>query len=59
MPYSMHEETNQGGEHKVAIFNKDKGKVVAHVSAGSKEAAVAKAKKVERLREFFKHKEGG
>lgn len=59
MPYSIHSETNQGGEHKVAIFNKGKGKVVAHVSADSKDAAVAKAKKVEKLREMFKHMKGG
>lgn len=55
MPYSLHSETGHGGEAKVAIFNKDKDKVVAHTTAPTRAEAIKKAKRVEQLHEMFKH----
>ena len=58
MPYSLHSEAGHAGDHKVAIFNRDKDKVVAHTEAPTREEAIAKAKKVEKLHEMFKHMKG-
>lgn len=57
MPYAFHSDGTKGGEHEVAIFNKDKHKVVAHSKGATAAEAMAKAKKDARLREMFKHME--
>lgn len=58
MPYSFHVEAGHTGPKKVAIFNRDKDRVVAHTEAPTRDEAIAKAKKVAGLRQWFAEHKG-
>jgi hypothetical protein len=54
MPYSFRAE----GNHRVAIFNKAKHKVVAHAEGATRDEAMHKAHRVARLREWYAKNKG-